>query len=153
MAAYVAIVGAVIGAGAAIYAADKAEKTAEKSATQQRQMTAAKNKADMELGVERAAGDRARASSDADKMNQANNNAMSQAESSEDRMRDENIRAREEQKRLAKQQGEVKYASKFKPGQGGEGLGSADDFLVPKFEADTGVQVGDGNSNPLGFEV
>ena len=150
----VMIIGAVIGAAATVYSAQKAQQTADKAASENRKMTAAKNNADIELNSERASADRQRYASDAAKMDAANNNAMSQAESSEDRMRDENIRAREEQKRLSEQQGQVNYASKFKPGQGGDGDMSSSDFLVPKFDSNAGVQVDkSANSNPLGFAV
>ena len=146
---------AAVGVGAAVYTVNKAEDAAEDKANTDAMM----RRESMSLAEAEANAGRQRERGQAASRELANSEAeASQVNTMESIAASDKLRM-EQEKILAAKQGEVEYASKFKPGQGGEGDDSASDFLVPKVSSDTGLvrnasdTGGSGLVTPLAFNV
>lgn len=152
---FIPLIAAGIGAGAAIYTQNKAEEAADEAAA----INAMGKREAMALDTERNNATMERERGAAKSRELANASAEDMQLDGMEFAAEEEKRRIEQEKLLATQNPELEYAAKFKPGQGGNGEGSTNDFLVPKISNDTGLirQAKDsgagGLTTPLAFAV
>ena len=129
------LIAAGVGAGTAIYSQKKAEEAAEKKA----QTDAMLRKESQELGQAQSDAERERQRSQANARALANESASDMQMQGMEAAAEEEKRRLEQEKAMAAANPELEYATKFSPGQGGEGTDSTSNFLVPKIADDSGL--------------
>ena len=152
---FIPLIVAAVGAGAAVYQVKKSEDAAESAAN----ANAMKSREAQSLSEAKANAQRSRDTQQSQIQEMANADAeLAQAGTMENLASQEKTRI-EQEKLLAGNREQAEYASKFEPGQGGNGDDSASDFLVPKISEDAslsrtaGDTGGGGLVTPLGFNV
>jgi len=151
---FIPLIAAGVGAAGTVYVAKKAQDAADDKAQTDSMM----RKEQMALGETRDAAARDREKAQAQTREIANADAEDAQISTMESIVEKDKLRLEQEKLLAAKDAENEYAAKFKPGQGGDGTDTVNDFLVPKVADDTGLVASDNTSSggliaPLKFNV
>lgn len=152
---FIPLITAAAGVGAAVYTQNKAADAADDAA----KTDAMKSREQMQLNQVKSDAELQRNRDQASSREIANQSAEDMQMQGMEGAAEEEMRRIEQEKLLAAQNPELDYATKFAPGQGGEGTDAASDFLVPKIADDSGLvrestdQGASGLTTPLAFAV